>query len=69
MIYRKWTEIPIHLASKTEWKKRGYKVPKGTPIEAHLGSWNGMYYQNVALYHKDKVIEIRGGKAQKRRNK
>lgn len=60
------SEIPDELKTKTGWRKLGYKVKKGSPY-IKCSWWNGMYYHNYKLYHKDHTEPIAGKKAAARR--
>lgn len=58
--------IPVGFASKTEWKRRGYRVIEKRG-KGQVNYWNGRHYQNFALYDINQTVGIRGVKAKKRR--
>lgn len=63
--------IPPEYASKTEWRRRGYKV-RTDQARRPMGwveHWNGRGYIQFSLYTRLQVITIRGKKAANRRLK
>lgn len=60
-------EIPFNLASRKEWKRRGYKLKRGAMRHTYFKKWNGMYFLRFWLYHFNDVECIRGEKARIRR--
>ena len=61
-------QVTPEYASETGWNKRGYKVMPNQQYGAVLEYWNGMYWQNVTLYHFRQCEPIQGKKAKKRRD-
>lgn len=68
-VRRALDELPWYKASKKEWVKRGYKVKRGRQHVNWLRVWNGMYYNEIKIFHVDDCCEINGKKASIRRDK
>lgn len=59
-------ELPT-VATKREWKRRGYRVADGARNTKSVTMWNGMHYNRFTLYHITDCVWVSGIKARWRR--
>ena len=65
--YYNIANVPPYYASKAEWNRRGYKIPKDASWSGTVEHWNGRNYIRYDLFHLSQCQKIRTENAKSRR--